>query len=70
MQDNVRLTEQVRGLSDELHAMHAAWSDRDVKQRMQDAELKEASRLVRAWTCVLCVRVRMVVRVSRVCMCT
>eukprot|EP00967_Tisochrysis_lutea_P042908 scaffold51682_cov20-Tisochrysis_lutea.AAC.3 len=42
--ESTRLAEQVRGLSDELNAMHAAWADRDVKQRMQDAELKEVSR--------------------------
>ncbi|KAF5840506.1 hypothetical protein DUNSADRAFT_16447, partial [Dunaliella salina] len=42
--ESTRLSEQVRGLSDELNAMHQAWADRDVKQRMQDAELKEVSR--------------------------
>lgn len=40
-QDAARLADQVAGLTEELGAMHAAWAERDVKQRLQDLEMKE-----------------------------
>jgi len=45
-QENARLEDQVKGLSDELHAMHSAWGERDVRQRVQDEELKDSNRQV------------------------
>lgn len=46
LQDAQRLADQVAGLSEELAAMHAAWAERDVKQRLQDMEVKELSHQV------------------------
>ncbi|KAG1655587.1 hypothetical protein FOA52_005886 [Chlamydomonas sp. UWO 241] len=35
------LRAQVQGLSEELDAMHSAWAERDARQRVQDAEVKD-----------------------------
>ena len=39
---------QVAGLNEELAAMHAAWAERDVKQRLADLEMRELTHQVGA----------------------
>lgn len=41
LQENARVNEHMGALMEELAAMHAAWAERDVKQRMTDVEIKE-----------------------------